>query len=293
MPVAILVLLTALLTAGCVWAMSRSAGGHDPVDPEEEERWLVRWMRSHPRFGATARSIDRRVAGGLMLVVSLAVVFVTALVVGAVFDMVDHESGVADWDSAVADWGSENATTWSTTILDTITDLGGSALLIVVSAVVAAIDYARHRNANVALFLLVVLGGVLLINNGLKLIVDRPRPDVTHLVGSSGSSFPSGHSASAAAAWFALALVVGRHWPRRRRAVAAASAAIIAAAVAASRALLGVHWLTDVVAGSTVGWGWFLLCAIAFGGRLQLLGEPAKRAALARQGLNAASRTTR
>ena len=49
--------------------------------------------------------------------------------------------------------------------------------------------------------------------------------------------------------------------------------------MAASRALLGVHWLTDVVAGVMLGWGWFLLCALAFGGRLQRLGEPAERAA--------------
>ena len=50
-------------------------------------------------------------------------------------------------------------------------------------------------------------------------------------------------------------------------------------AVAASRALLGVHWLTDVVAGVVVGWTWFLLCALAFGGRRQRWGEPAEQAA--------------
>ena len=127
---------------------------------------------------------------------------------------------------------------------------------------------------NVALFLLVVLVGVSAINNGLKLIVDRERPDVPHLVDPAGSSFPSGHSAAAAAAWFALALVVSRSWPRRGRAAAAAVAAIVTVAVATSRALLGVHWLTDVVAGVMVGWGWFLLTALVFGGRIQRLGEP-------------------
>jgi undecaprenyl-diphosphatase len=126
-----------------------------------------------------------------------------------------------------------------------------------------------------------VLVGVVLLTNGLKLLGDRERPDVLHLVHTSGSSFPSGHSAAAAAAWCAVALVVGRHWSRRRRAVAAALAAVIAISVAASRALLGVHWLTDIVAGVLAGWGWFLLCALIFGGRLQRLGEPAERAASA------------
>ena len=54
---------------------------------------------------------------------------------------------------------------------------------------------------------------------------------------------------------------------------------MIAAAVAASRVLLGVHWLTDVIAGVVVGWTWFLLSTIAFGGRSLRLGEPAERIA--------------
>jgi membrane-associated phospholipid phosphatase len=277
MPVTLAVLLAAVLAAVAVWALSRSPRAPDPADPEKEERWLVRWLGRHPRFGTAARSIDRRVFGGLMLIVALAILLVTAFVVGAVFDMVDRSSGLAEWDEAVAEWGSNNATSWSTDVLQGLTDFGGTELLIVVVGAVAAYDFMRHRNVNVVLFLLVVLVGVMLINNGLKWLVDRERPPVIHLAGSAGSSFPSGHSAAAAATWFALALVVARHWSRRWRAAAAGVAALITVTVAASRALLGVHWLTDVVAGVIVGWGWFLLAALAFGGRFQRLGEPAAR----------------
>lgn len=234
----------------------------------------MRWLGTHPRWGRAARSIDQRVAGGLMLVIGLAAVLGGALVVGAIYDMVERGSGIARWDRSVADWGSEHATGWSTNLLDVLTDLGGSAYVAVIAIAIAAIDYRRFRNPNVPLFLAVVLGGISLLNNALKLIVDRERPDVVHLVEASSSSFPSGHSATAAAAWCAFALVVSRHESRRVRAVAAAVAACVTFAVAASRALLGVHWLTDVIAGVTVGWVWFLLAALAFGGRLQRLGEP-------------------
>ncbi len=277
MPVTLVVAVTAIVAAFAVWAMSRSRRAPDPVDPYVEERWLVRWLGRHPRLAAPARAIDRQVAGGLMLVAALAVVVLTALAVGAIFDMVDRNSGIAAWDRSVAEWGSRNASSWSTTVLDRITDLGATWLLVIVAVAVGLFDVVRNRNVDVALFLVVVVAGVALINNVLKWLIDRERPDVAHLVGTSGSSFPSGHSAAAAATWFALALVVGRRWSRRRRSLAAAVAALISVAVAASRALLGVHWLTDVVAGLLVGWGWFLLSALAFGGRFQRLGEPADR----------------
>lgn len=278
MPVTVVVLVAGVLAAIAVWALSRGRTTPDPIDPAGEERWLLRWLGEHPRFGRVARHVDRRIAGGLMLVVSLAVVLVTAVVVGSLFDMVQRDRGFARWDRAVAEWGSTHATERSTDILSAITDLGGTLYLAVVAAVLAVADYVRRRNPNVPLFLLAAVGGVALVNNALKWIVDRDRPDVQHLVGAAGSSFPSGHSAAAAAGWCAFALVLARSWTRRRRAVAAAVAALIAAVVAASRALLGVHWLTDVLAGLAVGWGWFLLCALAFGGRLQYLGEPAVRA---------------
>ena len=280
MPVTLLVLAIAASASIVVWWASLRPVGPDPVDPATEEQWLLRWLGRHPRWGSLARSVDRRVAGGLMLVVSLAVLLGTALVVGLVFDMVDGNRGLARWDRAVAEWGSTHATGATTRVLETLTDLGGTFFVVVFAVLIALVDWTRHRNPNVPLFLTTVLVGVVVINNVLKLIVDRERPDVVHLVQASGSSFPSGHSATAAAAWCAFALVIARHWSRRGRAIAAGVAAVVAVSVAASRALLGVHWLTDVVAGLMVGWGWFLLCALAFGGRLQRLGEPAERSAL-------------
>ena len=136
------------------------------------------------------------------------------------------------------------------------------------------VDYRRRRNVEVFAFVAAVGIGQLLINNLLKLIVDRDRPDVMQLVEAAGSSFPSGHSTAAAAAWSAVALVLGRDRGRVTRAWLAAGAVVIAVAVATSRALLGVHWVTDVVGGLALGWGWFLLVAIDFGGRAQRLGDP-------------------
>ena len=281
MTVTLTVLAAALLAAVVVLAWSRSAGPRqvDPIDTEAQERWLVRLIGRHPVMHRWAVHTDRHVVGGLALVVALAVLSAGAIGVGLLFDMVDGNRGIARWDRAVADWGSEHATGWSTRMLDLVTDLGATPVVVGLALVVALVDRRRYGNRQVPLFLAAVLGGVFAVNNLLKLIVDRERPDVVHLVSATSSSFPSGHSATAAAAWCAFALVLTRHEDRRRRAAGAAVAAVVTGAVAASRALLGVHWLTDVLAGVTVGWTWFLLCALAFGGRLQRLGEPAAEAA--------------
>jgi membrane-associated phospholipid phosphatase len=39
-----------------------------------------------------------------------------------------------------------------------------------------------------------------------------------------------------------------------------------------------VHWFSDVLGGLALGWAWFALCSIAFGGRLLSFGAPAAQA---------------
>ena len=62
------------------------------------------------------------------------------------------------------------------------------------------------------------------------------------------------------------------------RALLAGTAGGIAVAVASSRVLLDFHWVSDVVAGLMLGWAWFALCAIAFGGRRLHFAEPLEQA---------------
>jgi membrane-associated phospholipid phosphatase len=69
-------------------------------------------------------------------------------------------------------------------------------------------------------------------------------------------------------------LVLGIASSPRTRAALAGGAVAIAVAVGCTRVLLGVHWFSDVVAGLVIGWSWFGLCAVAFGGRLLRFGAP-------------------
>jgi undecaprenyl-diphosphatase len=273
--VTVAVILLAAAAAVVVFVLSAVRVLPDPVDPTEQQRAVARRLARHPRLRRFLRErLDRRTAGGLLLTVSLLVAFVAALLVGAVLDMVDGSFGLASLDDNVAQWGVGHADSVTVEILRVITYLGDTVVVVAALLGGGLVDFLRYRRGEVFVFLAVVIVGEKLIVNGLKEIIDRGRPAVLPLAGWEGPSFPSGHAAAAAAAWPAIALVLGRGHPRPLRASLAAAAALIAMAVAASRALLGVHWLTDIVAGVTIGYGWFLVCAVVFGGRAQRLGDP-------------------
>jgi len=245
------------------------------VDPEAEERAIRRFIARHPRLQAfLKRRFDRASAGGFLLTVAFLATFGVVLVLGLLLRLIHHSQSLENADKSVSQWGFDHASSHAVDVLRWITQLGSTPAVIIMLTAAALYDYRRNRNANVFAFVVAVGLGQLLLNNGIKLLVRRERPAVLHLVGAHGFSFPSGHSCAAAAALSAVALIACRHRSRRVAAICAGLAALGAIAVATSRALLGVHWLSDVIGGLVLGWGWFLLVAAIFGGRRQRLGDP-------------------
>jgi membrane-associated phospholipid phosphatase len=273
---AIVVFLLGLAAALAAFGVSASRKVQiDPVDPAVAERAVRRSLWRHPRVERFLNErIDRRTAGGFLLTASLVVLFVVAFFVGIVLDMIDNQSGLAAADRSVASWGSRNGSTATAHAMKWITQLGSTPVIAAALIVTASVDYIRRRSREVFAFVAAIGVGEILLNNLLKLIVHRDRPAVLRLVTAHGYSFPSGHTVAATSTWLAIALMFGRDRSGITRALLAGCAALIAVSVAASRALLGVHWLTDVVAGLAIGGGWFMIVAIIFGGRAQRLGDP-------------------
>ena len=245
--------------------------GHGPAEHAAEELFRARAARF------LRRRLDPEAATGLALTVALGLILAAALGFGLVSEMVTSKTGLYRYDASAAAWGAEHASPTSTRVLGLITWLGATVTVLSVTVALGVLEWVERRRLAVLVFLLMVAVGQNLIANTVKVLVDRERPPVPHLAPSSGFSFPSGHTAAAAATWAAVVLVVGRGRPLRVKAWLAAGAALLTVAVAASRVLLGVHWLTDVIGGAALGFGWFVVCSVAFGGALLHFGAPAER----------------
>jgi undecaprenyl-diphosphatase len=240
-------------------------------------RWpLVAGPARPGRRAWVARRLDPEVATGLALTAALAILFAGGVVLAALAVIVRKTDALVGIDSGVAQWGADHATSWSTRGLHVVTAFGETWMAIAVCVLVAAAELVRTRNRWVVPFLLCVVAGDKVLTNGLKALVDRVRPDLNPVAETLGPSFPSGHSSTAAVLWAAVALILARRLGPRAITPLAATAVGIAVAVACSRVLLDVHWLSDVIAGLALGWAWFAVCAVAFGGRVLRLGAMAE-----------------
>lgn len=275
--VIVVVLVVAALGAVAVGALAWFLPNFDPAAPKAKPAAIVAETRTHP---ATARKLSSRFdpmsLTGLALTLALGILIVGAVTIGVLLVMIQHHDGLARYDLSAARWGGRHATSGSTQFLRDVSLLGGTDGMIVIVLLTAALQYRRTRIRAVFGFLLLVVLGQTAVANLTKTLVGRARPDIRRLTGFSGSSFPSGHATTAAATFAAVALLIGLGRSRRVKALLAGGATAIALAVATSRVLLGVHWLTDVLAGLAMGWAWFAISSIAFGGRVLRFGQPAE-----------------
>jgi membrane-associated phospholipid phosphatase len=257
-----------LPTAAVAEEASQAAGrklGHEAT----RHPWLSRMLRSR---------LDPASATGLALTAALLAAIAGGLVLGLLAYLMRTNAQVVDVDNSVGQWQVDHGTHLSTQALQVVTDLASTYAVVIVILVVAVAEYVRIPNRWVPVFLVSVVVGEIVLVTTIKEALDRVRPSFNPAAATLGPSFPSGHSATAAALYAAVALVLARRRAPRARTLIAAAAAAVAVAVACSRVMLGVHWLSDVIAGLAFGWAWFAICAIAFGGRFLTFGAPLKTA---------------
>jgi undecaprenyl-diphosphatase len=160
--------------------------------------------------------------------------------------------------------------------LKTLSTIGSAVVYIPLFAAVAAWLAWRQRLPRLAAFVVVTMTGSVLLNSLVKLAVDRARPVLDDPVAhAAGMSFPSGHAQSAMVAASVLLLVFLPLLRGAWRWVAVVAAVVYVLAIGFARVTLGVHYVSDVLAGYVLGAAWVAAMVAAFHAWRRDRGRPA------------------
>lgn len=217
---------------------------------------------SVPPDGGTTLARTRALGPPLAVVaVCAAVVALLGVGVGTGFAPLRH----LDTTVSEAVYAGDDRSRVLDVLLEVLTAPGLSVFRYVV-ALPVLIWLVRRRDWRTVVWLVVTAVFIRHLTSALKEYFDRVRPAFEDGGAQYGSfSFPSGHSSGIATlvtgglllAWPFLAPAGRRRW--------AVLGALLVLLVGLTRMWLGVHYLSDVVAGWALGIGWTVLTAVVFG----------------------------
>jgi undecaprenyl-diphosphatase len=179
------------------------------------------------------------------------------------------------YDERLAEWLHGRATEPLTGVFRAVTVLGNFVTLLAL-ALVAVAAFWRSGERTDAVFVAFAFLGAQVLSAGLKLGFRRDRPFFADpLATESTYSFPSGHALVSLSVYGSVALVLaGRIEGRGRKALLLASAGSLVAAIGFSRLYLGVHFLSDVVAGFAAGTAWLAILYLTLALRSRYVSRP-------------------
>ena len=166
-----------------------------------------------------------------------------------------YPEALTGFDSNIQTWVRGGLPAGLTRFFKTITMLGNTPVQAIIAIVAVIWLYLRQYKAE-AIFVGAsgLLASILIVS--LKYIYQRQRPSITHLVHASGYSFPSGHSLGTFMILGAIAIVLAQRLEKKEsKIVVYAITGLLIFLVGLSRIYVGVHYLTDVLAGFTLAFG--------------------------------------
>jgi len=220
---------------------------------------VLRFKEQHPRLiGFIRNRLDaHRFSGRTLTLLSLGILYALSLLIGIVEDVIRSDSivaideRVANLVFAFRDTELLNFFTWITFL--------AKWEMVVVGAILSVFLLWIWGRGRFTLPLAIAIGGAELLTTLGKIGFHRPRPDIAYYI-EHGFSFPSGHATIAVAFYGFCAYILVRTASSWSRKVAYGVGALsIIAFIGVSRIYLGVHYVSDVLAGYAVGFLWLLV----------------------------------
>lgn len=137
-----------------------------------------------------------------------------------------------------------------------ITELGSAGFLIFFTVI--SIIFVRNKSYKI--LIPINLAFIALVNQILKRIFVRPRPNMLRLVEENGYSFPSGHAMASTAFYGLLIIYIFRHVKNKklRNSICIGLSSLIIL-IDLSRIYVGVHYASDVLAGSSLSISYLII----------------------------------
>lgn len=259
--VLLILALTALVVL-TVWAVRAAWRFMQPRAQALIQRGLA-FARNHPLAGRIPAALLDPARGEVSGLVVLGLTLIgAAAVFAALLDEAGNGSELTGVDNVVYHSLQLLRTPLMDRVMVVITALGDWQVLFAVVIVLLA-WLVWHRRRSAALHWLAAVAFAQLLIQAVKVITNVPRP-VDVYAGASTFSFPSGHATSSMVVYGFLAVLVARELPPARRWMAYVAVAPLVILIAFSRLYLGVHWLSDVVGGLSLGLAWVALLGIAY-----------------------------
>ncbi|HWL26938.1 MAG TPA: phosphatase PAP2 family protein [Ureibacillus sp.] len=136
---------------------------------------------------------------------------------------------------------------------------GETKFIMIISIILILSLWFRQRNYRGMLLVLLTVGAGNGINQLVKSLIERPRPDMLEQL--SSFSFPSGHAMMGLLYVFTIAYIISELFMSQKTSITVWSIAVILVILMGlSRIASSHHYATDVLAGWSLGFTWFIIC---------------------------------
>ena len=154
-------------------------------------------------------------------------------------------------DSIVYNYISNNIINKNRTeIVKMITNIT-SPIMVIITLLILVLAI---KDKKIKISLVINLLGITIINNLIKVIIARPRPEINKLVTETGYSFPSGHSITSMVFYGYLVYLTYKYINNKKIKIPLIIFLILLIpTIGLSRIYLGVHYTSDVLCGFLLG----------------------------------------
>lgn len=137
-----------------------------------------------------------------------------------------------------------------TEVIKVLTSFGDTNVIIMLNALLIIFIFFKKKYKLLVIPIASTLSGI--INTGLKYLFSRPRPEGIALIAQGGFSYPSGHSAISVLFYGTIIYLLMKSDIKYKK-VYITLLTIMAVIIPLTRIYLGVHYLSDVIGGVSLG----------------------------------------